>query len=112
MAVDRGAQRPRRIDAEARSDALLPRGREPASGDVCVQRAFVESLACADVEEVELVCVVCDEDDPCSDAFAVDDEADGTTLAQREPERTQARECVTPPPVRLAPVDQLCVEAE
>jgi hypothetical protein len=78
-----------------------------------VQAPLVEAPPLADDEEVELVRVVCDQDDAGPNVDAVDRERlDPSAGARQQPQRTNRGEGVAATAMVLAPVDESRVEAE
>ena len=100
------------VEREVRTAPFDPVRAQHPVRRVEVQRTLVEAVALADREHVERVGVVRHEHDPRADRLAVDGDADRLAVGRDDRERAQTRERVAPPPVVLAPVDELRVDAE
>jgi hypothetical protein len=82
-------------------------------GDVQVEPPLVEPIPLADAEQVELIRVVGHEDDAGLNRDSVDGELLlSATLTHHEEERAEARECLLPPAMVLAPMDERRIQAE
>ncbi len=77
-----------------------------------MQPPLVEPLSLANRQQLELVVVVRDQCDAGLDRLAVDRQAEGLAVRDRQEEGAQPRKGVPPTPVMFSPVDECRVVTE
>ena len=112
LAVDRGLQSGRTVELEDLADALVPVGRQEATGGVEMETPLGQVRPGAQVEEPQLIRIVRDEDDACRDRFPIDLQPEWPRMGGRAKQRANSRQRVASATVRLAAVDERGVGAE